>query len=115
MDALTKHPGQGGNVAPESIMQLGLGFWASKALLSAVELGLFTEKGGALIVYDQMIDDERRENASGLLMSLNMLVATHGGFDYTGAACVGWMHDAGFDDVRRAHLCAPYSMVVGIK
>ena len=30
-------------VAPDQIMQLGLGFWASKTLLSAVELGLFTE------------------------------------------------------------------------
>ena len=36
-------------------------------------------KGGALIVYDAMIDDDRRENAFGLLMSLNMLVETSGG------------------------------------
>src|SRR5204862_6975037 len=27
---------------PESILQLGLGFWASKTLLSAIELGVFT-------------------------------------------------------------------------
>ena len=40
--------------------------------------------GGALIVYDAIIDDERRENAFGLLMSLNMLIETPGGFDYTG-------------------------------
>jgi hypothetical protein len=71
--------------------------------------------GGALLVYDQMIDDERRENALGLLMSLNMLVATQGGFDYTGAQCVGWMRDAGFSDVHREHLSGPYSMVVGIR
>ena len=43
--------------------------------------------GGALIVYDSLIDDERRENAFGLLMSLNMLIETRGGFDYTGADC----------------------------
>ena len=43
--------------------------------------------GGALIVYDAIIDDERRENAFGLLMSLNMLIETRGGFDYTGADC----------------------------
>ncbi|MEA2379622.1 MAG: hypothetical protein QOD13_3529 [Thermoleophilaceae bacterium] len=36
-------------VSPEGIMQLGFGFWGSKALLSAVELGLFSElAGGAL-------------------------------------------------------------------
>src|SRR5437588_9246121 len=28
---------------PEHIMQVGLGFWASKTLLSAIEMGLFTE------------------------------------------------------------------------
>jgi hypothetical protein len=72
-------------------------------------------KGGALIAYDQMIDDERRENAAGLLMSLNMLVRTQGGFDYTGADCIGWMRAAGFTEVHRAHLCGSHSMVVGIK
>jgi hypothetical protein len=41
--------------------------------------------GGALIVYEAIIDDRRRENAFGLLMSLNMLIETPGGFDYTGA------------------------------
>ena len=47
--------------------------------------------GGALIVYDAIIDDDRRENAFGLLMSLNMLIETPGGFDYTGADCrAGW-------------------------
>ena len=43
--------------------------------------------GGALIVYEAIIDDDRRENAFGLLMSLNMLIETPGGFDYTGADC----------------------------
>ena len=41
--------------------------------------------GGALIVYEHLIDDERRKNVNGLLMSLMMLVETQGGFDYTGA------------------------------
>jgi hypothetical protein len=72
-------------------------------------------KGGVLIVYDQMIDDERRANAAGLLMSLNMLLRTQGGFDYTGADCVRWMYAAGFGEASRAHLCGPHSMVVGIK
>lgn len=71
--------------------------------------------GGALIVYDSIIDDDRRENAFGLLMSLNMLIETEGGFDYTGADCAGWMADAGFRETRVEHLVGPDSMVVGIK
>jgi len=71
--------------------------------------------GGALIVYDAIIDDERRHNAFGLLMSLNMLVETAGGFDYTGADCRGWMREAGFRDCRIEPLVGPDSMIVGIK
>jgi hypothetical protein len=72
-------------------------------------------EGGALIVYEALIDDERRENAFGLLMSLNMLIETPGGFDYTGADCIGWMKAAGFRQARVEHLVGPDSMVVGIK
>ena len=70
---------------------------------------------GALIVYEALIDDDRRENAFGLLMSLNMLIETPGGFDYTGADCIGWMKQAGFRQARVEHLVGPDSMVVGIK
>ncbi len=71
--------------------------------------------GGALIVYEALIDDDRRENAFGLLMSLNMLIETAGGFDYTGADCQGWMKEAGFMETRVEHLVGPNSMVVAIK
>jgi O-methyltransferase domain/Dimerisation domain len=71
--------------------------------------------GGALIVYESIIDDERRENAFGLLMSLNMLIETEGGFDYTGADCQGWMRETGFSETSVQHLVGPDSMVVGIK
>ena len=71
--------------------------------------------GGALIVYEAIIDDERRSNAFGLLMSLNMLIETPGGFDYTGADCRGWMQEAGFRESYVEHLVGPDSMVVGIK
>ena len=62
-----------------------------------------------------MIDDERRQNAFGLLMSLNMLIETPGGFDYTGADCQGWLRDVGFRDTYVEHLAGPDSMVVGTK
>ena len=70
---------------------------------------------GALIVYESLIDDDRRENAFGLLMSLNMLIETPGGFDYTGADCQGWMRETGFRETLVEHLIGPDSMVVGIK
>jgi precorrin-6B methylase 2 len=71
--------------------------------------------GGALIVYEAIIDDDRRKNAFGLLMSLNMLIETPAGFDYTGADCSGWMKEAGFKSTRVEHLIGPDSMVVGTK
>jgi len=72
-------------------------------------------KGGVLIVYEALIDDERRENAFGLLMSLNMLIETAGGFDYTGADCQGWMREAGFSHTRVEPLAGPDSMVIAVK
>lgn len=71
--------------------------------------------GGAYVVYEAIIDDERRKNAFGLLMSLNMLIETPGGFDFTGADCQGWMKEAGFKDTRVVPLVGPDSMVIGIK
>ncbi|MBD0327008.1 MAG: methyltransferase [Pyrinomonadaceae bacterium] len=72
-------------------------------------------EGGALIVHESLIDDDRRENTFGLLMSLNMLIETPGGFDYTGADCSRWMREAGFRETRVEHLVGPDSMVVGFK
>lgn len=71
--------------------------------------------GGALIVYDSIIDDDRSKNAFGLMMSLNMLLETPGGFDYTGADCKGWMQEAGFSAMRVELLTGADSMVIGIK
>lgn len=71
--------------------------------------------GGALLVYDAVIDDARQQNAFGLLMSLNMLIETPGGFDYTGADCCAWMREVGFRETRVEPLVGPDSMVIGIK
>lgn len=72
-------------------------------------------EGGAFIVYEALIDDDRRENALGLLMSLNMLIETSGGYDYTGADCQEWMRDVGFRATRVEPLVGPDAMVIGIK
>lgn len=71
--------------------------------------------GGAVVAYDAIIDDDRSKNAFGLLLSLNMLIETPGGFDYTGADCRSWMEECGFHSVRVEHLVGPDSMVIGIK
>ena len=72
-------------------------------------------KGGALIVYEAIIDDDRSQNAFGLMMSLNMLIESPGGFDYTGADCSAWMKEAGFSSTRVEHLVGPDSMVIGTR
>lgn len=71
--------------------------------------------GGALIVFEALIDDDRRQNVFGLLMSLNMLIETTGGFDFTGKDCSSWLRAAGFSSTRVEHLVGPDSMVIGIK
>ena len=71
--------------------------------------------GGALIVYERLIDDERRAGSAGLLSSLNMLVMTAGGFNFTAADCIGWMRDADFREMRTEPLVAHQSMIVAIK
>lgn len=84
-----------------------------RELLAKAYEGLPRE--GALIIFEALIDDDRKRNAFGLLMSLNMLIETPGGFDYTGADCMGWMREVGFRKTRVEHLVGPDSMVVGIK
>ena len=71
--------------------------------------------GGAVIIWESIIDDDRSQNTFGLLMSLNMLVETRGGFDYTGADCCSWLNEAGFRETRVESLAGPDSMVLGIK
>jgi O-methyltransferase domain/Dimerisation domain len=70
---------------------------------------------GALIVYDAMIDDARRRNVAGLLMSLNMLIETTGGFDYTPADCRSWMKTTGFRKTSVVPLTATETMVIATK
>lgn len=72
-------------------------------------------KGGAFIVIENIIDDERRENAFGLMMSLNMLIETAEGYDFTAADFNAWAKDAGFIETSVMHLTGPSSAVIAIK
>ncbi|WP_411818535.1 methyltransferase [Hyphococcus sp. DH-69] len=71
--------------------------------------------GGAFIAIENIIDDERRENAFGLLMSLNMLVETGDGFDYTGADFDGWCKEVGFSRTEILPLAGPTSAAIAYK
>jgi predicted O-methyltransferase YrrM len=73
--------------------------------------------GGALIAIENVIDDGRRQNAFGLLMSLNMLIefGAEGGFDYTGAQYDGWCRAAGFSRTEVMPLTGPTSAAIAYK
>lgn len=72
-------------------------------------------EGGVLIAIENVIDDERRKNVFGLLMSLNMLIETPHGFDYTTADFIGWAQSVGFKDTRLLPLAGPTSALVAYK
>jgi O-methyltransferase domain/Dimerisation domain len=67
---------------------------------------------GRLIAIENVIDDARRQNTFGLLMSLNMLIELPGGFDYTGAQFDTWCKDAGFDRTEIIPLAGPTSAAI---
>jgi hypothetical protein len=71
--------------------------------------------GGVLIVYERLIDDSRRYSSTGLLASLNMLVMTEGGFDYSASDCKGWMAETGFQDIHSSPLTNEMGMISGRK
>ena len=71
--------------------------------------------GGAFIAYEALIDDDRGQLIAPLLISLNMLMETRGGFGYTGVDGQRWMKEAGFRETRVEPLAGLDSMVVGIK
>lgn len=71
--------------------------------------------GGAFIVVEMLIDDARRENVLGLMMSLNMLVEFGDAFDYTGADFAGWCREAGFSRCEVLPLTGPSSAAIAYK
>lgn len=71
--------------------------------------------GGMFIAIEAVIDDARRTNVFGLLMSLNMLIELPGGFDYTGAQFDGWCREAGFKRTEIVPLAGPSSAAIAYK
>ena len=71
--------------------------------------------GGAFVAIEALIDDARRSNAFGLLMSLNMLIEFGDAFDFTNADFVGWCREAGFRRFEVIKLAGPSSAAVAYK
>jgi len=71
--------------------------------------------GGALVAIEAIIDDARRENAFGLLASLNMLIEFGDAFDYSGADFRNWCSEAGFRRFAVIPLAGAYSAAVAYK
>jgi len=72
-------------------------------------------EGGALVVIEDLIDNERSENVFGLLMSLNMLIETAEGYNYTTADFNKWAIDTGFSETSVMKLTGPTSAAIAIK
>jgi hypothetical protein len=71
--------------------------------------------GGALVAIEALIDDARRENVQGLLMSLNMLIEFGDAFDYSGADFRRWCGEVGFTRFEVIHLAGPSSAAIAYK
>ena len=71
--------------------------------------------GGALVIIENIIDDERRQNAFGLMMSLNMLIETDSGFDFSLSDFKGWVSEIGFKRIDLMPLIGPSSAIIARK
>lgn len=72
-------------------------------------------KGGALVVIENIIDDNRSENAFGLLVSLNMLIETSEGYDFSAADFSELAKEVGFGEISITPLTGPTSAIIAIK
>jgi O-methyltransferase domain/Dimerisation domain len=71
--------------------------------------------GGAFVAIEHLIDDSRRQNAFGLMMSLNMLIEFGDAFDFTGADFTAWCTQVGFRETRVSPLTPNASAAVAYK
>jgi precorrin-6B methylase 2 len=72
-------------------------------------------EGGAFVAIENVIDSDRRENAFGLIMSLNMLIETDSGFDYTVDEFEEWVKEAGFCNIEIMPLEGAASAAIAYK
>jgi hypothetical protein len=78
------------DVSPDAIMQLGFGYWGSRTLLSAVELGLFTELAPAPLTLAEVrtrlgLHERSAADFLDALVALGMLERAQGRYSNTPA------------------------------
>ena len=71
--------------------------------------------GGVFVAIEAVIDDERNKNAFGLMMSINMLIETGKGFDYSFADFNKWAKETGFASTKIIQLAGPTSAAIAFK
>jgi len=71
--------------------------------------------GGAFVVIENIIDNDRSKNAFGLMISLNMMIETPAGFDFTSDDFNGWAKEIGFSETSLMPLTGPASAITAIK
>jgi hypothetical protein len=71
--------------------------------------------GGAIIVYDAMVQPGRPYNYVSLLSSLNIMLESREGYESTTAECAQLLRDGGFARTKVRHLIGPTSAVYGFK
>lgn len=90
--------------------------WGTKDKLMLIQKAYNALRvGGALIVIENVIDDNRSENAFGLMMSLNMLIETSEGYDFSKADFDVWAQEVGFSAVHSMPLTGPSSALIALK
>lgn len=90
--------------------------WSAEQKLTLLEKAYASlPEGGVLIAIENIIDNERKQNAFGLMMSLNMLIETPAGFDYTAADFDGWATKTGFKRTEILPLAGPTSAAIAYK
>ena len=72
-------------------------------------------EGGAFVAIENVIDNERSQNILGLTMSLNMLIETEEGFDYTHSDFENWTKQAGFKKAKQINLAGSSSAAIAYK
>lgn len=115
---------------PPEIDSIARGYWASRVLLTAIELDLFTAlgegakaaeaaaraalaPGGLVVISDFILDENRATPAFASLFGINMLVGTGGGDSCAESDYWAWFAAAGFGQVQRLALPGPAQLVVG--
>lgn len=72
-------------------------------------------EGGVFVAIENIIDDDRKQNLFGMMMSLNMLIETTGGFDYTFKDFTQWAKSVGFKSCEIMPLAGPASAAIAYK